>query len=170
MGHPRLGCDSPPSRFLQTRSCTWCPSKGTGAEDASMQKLLVLQRWHRHRLGGFAATRTDDLWQGESAAHPIGRFRRLYMLGVGDDCSIHLSAAKALGVEPPPGVISSIDPPCGPRASDTQRAARATSVDFLEPRRGRRGVCHFCRIGSLPLPRELPCKLVALFDRATWKE
>src|SRR6266568_5488974 len=30
MGHFRLGCDSPPSRFLQTRSCKWCPSKGQG--------------------------------------------------------------------------------------------------------------------------------------------
>src|SRR5712691_8562920 len=170
MGHFRLGCDSPPSSFLQTSSCTSCPSKGTGAEDASLQKLLVLQRWLRHRLGGCFHTRTDDLWQGEHAAHPVGLFRLVYLLGVGDDCPIRLSAAKALGVEPPSGVISSIDPPCGPRASDTQRAARATSVDFLEPRRGRRRVCHFCRIGSLPSPRELPCKLVALFDRATRKE
>src|SRR6266581_803877 len=64
--------------------------------------------------------------------HPVGLFRLLYRLGVDDDCPIRLSAAKALGVEPPLGVISSIDPPCGPRASDTQRAARATSVDFLE--------------------------------------
>ena len=159
MGHFRLGCDSPPSRFLQTRSCKLCPSKGTGVEDASLQKLLDLQCWPRHRLGGCSHTRTDDRRQRARADHPVGLFRLLYRLGVNDDCPIRLSAAKALGVEPPPGVISSIDPPCGPRASDTQRAARATSVDFLEPRRGRRVVCRFCRIGSLPLPRELPCKV-----------
>ncbi len=52
--------------------------------------------------------------------HPVGLFRLLYRLGVNDDCPIRLSAAKALGVEPLKGVISSIDPPCGPRASDTQ--------------------------------------------------
>src|SRR5260370_31755468 len=152
MGHFRLGCDSPPSRFLQTSSCTWCPSKGTGVEDASLQKLLDLQRWPRHRLGGCAHTRTDDRGQRESADHPVGLSRLLYRLGVDDDCPIRLSTAKALGVEPPSGVISSIDPPCGPLADDTKRAARATSVDFLEPRRGRRVVCHFCRIESLPLP------------------
>jgi len=118
----------------------------------------------------FSYSHTDDPGQRERADHPVGLFRLLYRLGVNDDCPIRLSAAKAVGVEPPPGVISSIDPPCGPRASDTQRAARATNVDSLEPRCGRRVVCHFCRIGSLPLPRELPCKLVALFDRATRKE
>ena len=67
----------------------------------------------------------------ERADHPVGLFRLLYRLGVDDDCPIRLSAAKALGVEPPPGVIPSIDPPCGPLANDTQRAARVTSVVFL---------------------------------------
>ncbi len=132
MGNPRLGCDSSSWNFLQTKSCISCPSKGTGVEDASLQKLLDLQRWPRHRLGGCHHTRTDDPGQRERAEHPVGLFRLLYRLGVDDDCSIRLSAAKALGVEPPPGVISSIDPPCGPFADDTQRAARATSVDFLE--------------------------------------
>src|SRR5258708_25936521 len=120
MGHFRLGCDSPPSRFLQTRSCKLCPSKRTGGEDASIQKLLDLQRWPRHRLGGCSDTHTDDPGQRGRADHPVGLFRLLYRLGVNDDCPIRLSAAKALGVEPLKGVISSIDPPCGPRASDTQ--------------------------------------------------
>ncbi len=159
MGLFRLGCDSPPFRFLQTSSCQLCPSKGTGREDASLQKLLDLQRWPRHRLGGCSPTRTDDPRQRGRAAYPVDLFRLLYRLGVDDDCPIRLSAAKALGVEPPLGVTSSIDPPCGLLADDTQRAARATGVDFLEPRRGRRGVCRFCRIGSLPLPRELPYKV-----------
>jgi hypothetical protein len=75
-----------------------------------MQKLLVLQRWHRYRLGDCFHTRTDDQGQGEGAAHPIGHLRRLYMLGVGDDCSIHLSAAKALDVEPLPRVTSPTTP------------------------------------------------------------
>ena len=132
MGHFRLGCESSSLSFLQTRRCTWCPSKGPGVEDASLQKLLDLQRWPRHRLGGCALTHTGGRGHGARADHPIGLFRLLYRLGVDDDCSIRLSAAKALGVEPPPGVISSIDLPCGPRASDTQRVARATSVDFLE--------------------------------------
>jgi hypothetical protein len=57
----------------------WCYSAGTAIAWAV---LLIL-------------VRTIDLWQGESAAHPIGRFRRLYMLGVGDDCPIFLSAAKS---------------------------------------------------------------------------
>src|SRR2546430_2707602 len=96
-----------------------------------MQKLLVLQRWLRHRLGGCFHTHADDPGQGEHTAHPVGLFRLVYLLGVDDDCPIHLSAAKALGVEPPPGVMSSIDPPCGPLADNTQRVARATGVDFL---------------------------------------
>jgi hypothetical protein len=109
MGHFRLGCDSPPLRFLRTRSCKSCPSKGTGREDASLQELLGLQRWPRHRLGGCSHTRTGDWGQRESADHPIGLFRLLYRLGVDDDCSIRLSAAKALGVKPQPGVISSAE-------------------------------------------------------------
>jgi hypothetical protein len=64
-----------------------------------MQKLLVLQRWLRHRLGGCSHTRTDDQGQGERAAHHVGLFRLVYLLGVGDDCPVHLSAAKALGPE-----------------------------------------------------------------------
>ncbi len=68
----------------------------------------------------FSYSHTDDPGQRERADHPVGLFRLLYRLGVNDDCPIRLSAAKALGVEPPKGVISSIDPPCGPRASDTQ--------------------------------------------------
>src|SRR2546423_1395608 len=115
MGHFRLGCDSPPLRFLQTRSCKWCPSKGTGREDASLQKLLDLQRWPRHRLGGCSHTRTDDRGERARADYPVSLFRLLYRLGVDDDCPLRLSAAKALGVEPPPAVISSIDPPCVPR-------------------------------------------------------
>src|SRR5216684_5336333 len=67
MGHFRLGCDSRPSRFLQTRSCTLCPSKGTGGEDASLQKLLDLQRWPRHRLGDCSHTRTLTIRGSESA-------------------------------------------------------------------------------------------------------
>src|SRR2546421_11135294 len=135
MGHFRLGCDSPPLRFLQTRSCQSCPSKGTGREDASLQKLLDLQRWPRHRLGGCSHPRTDDRGQRASADHPVGLFRLLYRLGVDDDCPIRLSAAKALGVEPPPGVISSIGPPCGPRASDTQRTPGLLALIFLSKSR-----------------------------------
>jgi hypothetical protein len=116
MGHFRLGCDSPPVSFLQTRSCKWCPSIRNRGEDASLQKLLDLQRWPRHRLGGGSDTRTDDSGQRGRAAHAAGLFRLLYRLGVDDDCPIRLSAAKALGVEPSLGVISSIDPPRGPRA------------------------------------------------------
>jgi hypothetical protein len=47
--------------------------------------------------------------QRESADRPVGLWRLLYRLGVDDDCSLRLSAAKALGVEPPLSVISSID-------------------------------------------------------------
>jgi hypothetical protein len=86
-----------------------------------MQKLLVLQRWLRHRLGGCFHTHADDQGQGERVASPVSLFRLLYRLGVDDDCPIHLSAAKALGVEPPPGVIPSIDPLCGSLADDTQQ-------------------------------------------------
>ena len=132
MGHPRLGCDSSSFSFLQTRSCTSYPSKGTGVEDASLQKLLDLQRWPSYRLGDCALPCTDDRGQGARTDLLVGLLRLLYRLGVDDDCPVRLSTAKALGVEPPPGVISSIDPPCGARASDTQQAARATSVDFLE--------------------------------------
>ena len=131
MGHLRLGCGSPPLRFLQTRSCKSCPSKGTGREDASLQKLLDLQRWPRHRLGGCSHPRTDDRGQRESADHPVGLFRLVYLLGVGDDCPIHLSAAKALDVEPPPRVISSIDPPCGPLADDTQLTPGLRALIFF---------------------------------------
>jgi len=131
MGHFRLGCDSPPSRFLQTRSCKLCPSKRTGGEDASIQKLLDLQRWPRHRLGGCSDTHTDDPGQRGRADHPVGLFRLLYRLGVNDDCPIRLSAAKALGVEPPPGVISSIDPPCGPLADDTQLTPGLLALIFF---------------------------------------
>src|SRR5437764_15175105 len=83
-------------------------------------------------MSSFPGTSPMALSRWRCTAYPVGLFRLLYRLGVDDDCPIRLSAAKALGVEPPPGVISSIDPPCGPRASDTQRVARATSVDFLE--------------------------------------
>src|SRR6266581_3573060 len=97
---------------------------------ASLQKLFYLQRWSRRRLGGCSHTRTDDRGQRESAGLPAGLFRLLYRLGVDDDCPLRLSAAEALGGEPPPGMISSIDSPCGPRASDTQRAARPTSFQI----------------------------------------
>ncbi|MFL5702689.1 MAG: hypothetical protein ACJ8AG_07650 [Ktedonobacteraceae bacterium] len=83
---------------------------------------MDLQRWPRHRLGGCSDTRTDDRGQRESADHPVGLWRLLYWLGVDDDRPIRLSAAKALGVEQPPGVISSIDPPCG--ISPTTRSLR----------------------------------------------
>jgi hypothetical protein len=36
------GRDSPSSRSLQTGSCTWYLSKGTGTKDASIQKFLDL--------------------------------------------------------------------------------------------------------------------------------
>jgi hypothetical protein len=45
--------------------------------------------------------------QEERAAYPVDLFRLLYRLGVDDDCPIRLSAAKALGFEPPPRVMSS---------------------------------------------------------------
>ena len=141
-----------PSRFLQTRSCKWCPSKGTGAEDASLQKLLDLQRWPCHRLGGCSDTHMDDRGQRESADHPIGLFRLLYRLGVDDDCPIRLPTAKALGVEPPLGVISSIDPPCGPQASNTQLTPGLLALIFFRKSWPK---------GSLPLLSEVeasPCR------------
>ncbi len=100
--------------------------------DASLQKLLDLQRWPCRRLGGCADTRTGGRGHAARADQPIGLFRLLYRLGIDDDCSVCVSTAKALGVEPPPGVIPSIDPPRGPLDDDTQREARATCVDFLE--------------------------------------
>ena len=74
-------------------------TKGIGAEDASLQKLLGLQHWPRYRLGGCAPPRTDDPGQAGRAAHPVGLFRLLYLLGIDNDCPIRLSAAKALGIK-----------------------------------------------------------------------
>jgi len=77
------------------------------SEDVSIQELLGLQRWSRHRLGDCTLPCTDDQGQRECADLPVGLSRLLHMLGVRYDCSICLSAAKALEVEPPPGVTSS---------------------------------------------------------------
>ena len=77
------------------------------SENVSIQELLGLQHRPRHRLGDCTLPCTDDQGQRESTGNPVGLSRLLYMLGVGDDCSICLSAAKALDVEPQPGVTSS---------------------------------------------------------------
>ena|SRR5579885_2058096 len=74
-------------------------AKGIGAEDASLQKLLGLQHWPRYRLGGCAPPHPDDPGQAGRAAHSIGLFRLLYLLGIDNDCPIRLSAAKALGIK-----------------------------------------------------------------------
>ncbi len=74
-------------------------------EDASQQKLLDLQRGPGRRLGDCAHTRTDDPGQRGRAALPVGLWRLLYRLGVDDDSALRLSAAKALEVEPAPGVM-----------------------------------------------------------------
>src|SRR5436190_20441055 len=68
------------------------------------QKSLLARRSRQDTHGGISM-----------ADIPVGLFRLLYRLGVDVDCPIRLPAAKALGVEPLPGVISSIDLPCGPR-------------------------------------------------------
>ncbi len=139
-GHFRSGCDAPPARFLQTRSCTLCPSnsiflivsfyKEQGLKDASLQKLLGLQRWPCHRLGDCSNTHTDNQGQRGHADHPIGLFRLLYRLGVDDDCPIRLSAGKALGVEPP-GITSSSNLSCGPFADDMQLTPGLLALIFL---------------------------------------
>jgi hypothetical protein len=67
-------------------------------KDASLQKLLGLQRWPRHRLGGCSDTHTDDPGQRGRTDRPVGLFRLLYRLGIDDNCPIRLSAAKALGI------------------------------------------------------------------------
>ncbi len=72
-----------------------------------IQKLLDLQHWPCHRMGDRSHTHTDDQGQRGCAAHPVGLSRLLYRLGVNDNCPIRLSAAKALGVEPLPRVMSS---------------------------------------------------------------
>src|SRR5438067_3093884 len=73
-------------------------TKGIGAEDASLQKLLDLQYWPRNSLVSCTHPRPDDPGQGEHAALPVDLFRLLYLLGIDNDCPIHLSAAKALEV------------------------------------------------------------------------
>ncbi len=70
--------------------------KGIGAENASLQKLLDLQHWPRYRLGGCTPPRADDPGQSGRAAHTAGLFRLLYLLGIGNDCTIRLSATEAL--------------------------------------------------------------------------
>ena len=64
-----------------------------------MQNLLVLQRRLRHRLGGGSFPCTGVRRQEERAVPPLSHFRLVYLLGVGDDCPLYLSAAKALDVE-----------------------------------------------------------------------
>ena len=84
---------------LQVAEKTRETTKGIGAEDASLQKLLGLQHWPRYRLGGCAPPRPDDPGQAGRAAHPVGLFGLLYLLGIDNDCPIRLSAAKALGIK-----------------------------------------------------------------------
>src|SRR5260370_34894257 len=82
-------------------------------------------------LGGCSATHTDNPRQRERADHPVGLFRLLYWLGGDTHCPICLSASKALGAEPPTGVIPSMHPPCAPRPSDRQPAPCPPSVACL---------------------------------------
>src|SRR5437764_12945209 len=109
-------------------------------------------------MSSFPGTSPMALSRWRCTAYPVDLFRLLYRLGVDDDCPIRLSAAKALGVEPPLGVTSSIDPPCWPRASDTQLTPGLPALIFFR-KSWPKGSLRFCRIGSLPLPRELPYKL-----------
>ena len=67
-----------------------------GAEDASLQKLLGLQHWPGRRLGSCTAPRLDNPGRGGRAIRPVDFFRLRYRLGVHDDCSLRLSATKAL--------------------------------------------------------------------------
>lgn len=74
-------------------------TKGIGAEDASLQKLLDLQHWPRYRLGDCTPPRTVNPGQAGRAGHPVSLLRLLYLLGIDNDCPLRLSAAKAMGIK-----------------------------------------------------------------------
>ena len=93
-------------RCLSNSEESRATTEGKGTKDASIQKLLGLQRWPRHRLGGCSFTRTDDRGQRESEDLPVGLSRLLYRLGVDDNRPVRLSAAKVLGVESPSRLTS----------------------------------------------------------------
>src|SRR2546429_6769893 len=84
------------------------------SENAWRQKLLGLQRWPRHRLGGCSPTRTGDRRHEERAAYPVDLRSeehtselqsRLHLV-----CRLLLEKKKYYYEEAPPPVLFSIAP------------------------------------------------------------